>query len=186
MRYWLVIDLEATTDEGGWPIAEMEIIEIGATLVTEGGKEIDRFQCFVKPLRRPLLTPFCSQLTHISQAQVDTALPFAQRWPHFEQWLAPHAQHLMGWLSWGEYDRRQLEQQWQDDGLRSQLTQSPYHNLKQRFAKARQLKRPIGLNAALRLCGLQFQGQQHRALEDARNTARLLPVVLATLNKRSG
>jgi inhibitor of KinA sporulation pathway (predicted exonuclease) len=33
MPHWLVIDLEATTDEGGWPITEMEIIEIGATLV---------------------------------------------------------------------------------------------------------------------------------------------------------
>jgi inhibitor of KinA sporulation pathway (predicted exonuclease) len=28
---------------------------------------------------------------------------------------------------------------------------------------------------------MQFTGQQHRALEDARNTARLLPLVLATL-----
>ncbi|HEY6610578.1 MAG TPA: exonuclease, partial [Pseudomonas sp.] len=30
MKHWLVIDLEATTDDGGWPIEEMEIIEIGA------------------------------------------------------------------------------------------------------------------------------------------------------------
>ncbi|MNF12562.1 hypothetical protein D3C80_2140930 [compost metagenome] len=51
-------------------------------------------------------------------------------------------------------------------------------NLKQRFAEARQLKRPVGLNAALQLAGLKFQGQQHRALEDARNTARLLPLAL--------
>lgn len=33
MPHWLVIDLEATTAEGGWPLEEMEIIEIGATLV---------------------------------------------------------------------------------------------------------------------------------------------------------
>lgn len=33
MPHWLVIDLEATTDDGGWPVEEMEIIEIGATLV---------------------------------------------------------------------------------------------------------------------------------------------------------
>lgn len=31
MDKWLVIDLEATTDEGGWPVADMEIIEIGAS-----------------------------------------------------------------------------------------------------------------------------------------------------------
>ncbi|BCQ63735.1 hypothetical protein PBOI14_54850 [Pseudomonas sp. Boi14] len=37
MPHWLVIDLEATTDEGGWPVSEMEIIEIGATLVNRQG-----------------------------------------------------------------------------------------------------------------------------------------------------
>ncbi len=31
MGHWLVIDLEATTDDGGWPVTEMEIIEIGAS-----------------------------------------------------------------------------------------------------------------------------------------------------------
>jgi len=51
-------------------------------------------------------------------------------------------------------------------------------NLKQRFAKGRRLERPLGLNGALQLAGLQFNGQQHRALEDARNTARLLPLSL--------
>ena len=34
MPHWLVIDLEATTDDGGWPLEEMEVIEIGASVVT--------------------------------------------------------------------------------------------------------------------------------------------------------
>ena len=49
MPHWLVIDLEATTDEGGWPVTEMEIIEIGATLVDRKGRELDHFQRFVQP-----------------------------------------------------------------------------------------------------------------------------------------
>ena len=53
MGHWLVIDLEATTDEGGWPLEEMEIIEIGASLVGADGHERDHFQRFVKPQRRP-------------------------------------------------------------------------------------------------------------------------------------
>lgn len=57
MGHWLVIDLEATTDDGGWPVTEMEIIEIGASLVTREGREIDHFQRFVRPRRRPQLTP---------------------------------------------------------------------------------------------------------------------------------
>ena len=46
------------------------------------------------------------------------------------------------------------------------------------IAKARHLQRPTGLNGALQLAGMHFCGQQHRALEDARNTARLLPLTL--------
>jgi inhibitor of KinA sporulation pathway (predicted exonuclease) len=174
----LVIDLEATTDEGGWPVTEMEIIEIGATLVDRKGRELDHFQRFVRPLRRPLLTPFCRELTHITQANIDAAQSLSEVWPAFERWLDHHHSRLQGWASWGDYDRKQLLQEWQRLQLDSALSRVPHMNLKQRFAKARRLERPLGLNAALQLAGLQFTGQQHRALEDARNTARLLPLIL--------
>ncbi len=178
MAYWLVIDLEATTEEGGWPVEHMEIIEIGASLVDASGHEIDHFQRFVRPLRRPILTRFCRQLTHIAQADVDAAATLPTLWPQFERWLEPHHARLGGWCSWGDYDRQQLEQDWHQHGLTSHLQMLPHLNLKQRFAKARQLARPVGLNAALQLAGISFSGQQHRALNDARNTARVLPLVI--------
>ncbi len=100
MPHWLVIDLEATTDEGGWPVTEMEIIEIGATLVDRAGREQDHFQRFVKPTRRPLLTAFCRELTHITQANIDAAQPLNEVWPAFERWLGQHQTRLEGWASW--------------------------------------------------------------------------------------
>ena len=178
MGYWLVVDLEATTEEGGWPLEDMEIIEIGASLVSTSGHEVDHFQRFVRPARRPQLTRFCRELTHISQANVDTAAPLTGIWPQFERWLLSHQPHLVGWASWGEYDRRQFEQDWQKYQLVSCLSLIPHLNLKRRFAETRQLARPVGLTTALQLAGLQFSGKQHRALTDARNTARLLPLVL--------
>lgn len=178
MKYWLVIDLEATTEEGGWPLQEMEIIEIGASLVNAAGHEIDHFQRFVRPMRRPHLTHFCRELTQISQADVDAAAPMANVWAQFEHWLHSHQAHLSAWASWGDYDRRQLEQEWRSQQLLSQLSRLPHLNLKQSFAEARQLPRQVGLKAALQLAGLSFHGQQHRALSDARNTARLLPLTL--------
>lgn len=178
MPHWLVIDLEATTDEGGWPVEEMEIIEIGACLVDRDGRELDHFQRFVRPQRRPLLTSFCRELTHISQADIDGALPLPQVWAQFERWLGRMPAPLAGWASWGDYDRQQFVLAWREYNLASLLANVPHVNLKQRFAKARQLPRPTGLNGALQLAGLQFQGSQHRALEDARNTARLLPLAL--------
>lgn len=178
MQHWLVIDLEATTEEGGWPLEQMEIIEIGASLVNRLGHEVDHFQRFVRPQRRPLLTGFCRQLTHISQEQIDSAAPLPMVWAQFERWLGHHHPQLVGWGSWGDYDRKQLEQEWLRHNLSSLISQVPHLNLKQRFAEARQLQRAVGLKSALQLAGLQFNGQQHRALEDARNTARLLPLLL--------
>ncbi|MDD1014596.1 exonuclease domain-containing protein [Pseudomonas rubra] len=178
MGHWLVIDLEATTDDGGWPVTDMEIIEIGAVLVDRQDRELSHFQRFVRPRRRPQLTPFCRELTHISQANVDTAHPLPEVWAQFERWLGHHAQHLEGWVSWGDYDHKQLLQEWRQYQLASLLQTLPHINLKQHFAKARQLQRPLGLRGALQLAGLQFSGRQHRALEDARNTARLLPLTL--------
>lgn len=183
MPYWLVIDLEATTDEGGWPVAEMEIIELGVSLVNRDGRELDHFQRFVRPSRRPCLTHFCRDLTRISQANIDAAAPLTDVWPVFERWLQRFVGEIQGWVSWGDYDRQQLLLAWQQHGIASLLADVPHINLKQRFAKARKLQRPTGLNAALQLAGLQFNGQQHRALEDARNTARLLPLALPDLFK---
>ncbi|WP_437880566.1 exonuclease domain-containing protein [Pseudomonas sp. LRF_L74] len=180
MRQWLVIDLEATTEEGGWPVADMEIIEIGASLVAADGRELEHFQRFVRPLRRPCLTTFCQKLTHIRQSDIDGAGTLASLWPQFEHWLEPHRPHLEGWVSWGDYDRRQFEQEWRRQAIDASLARIRHVNLKQAFAKARHLQRPVGLHSALQLCGLSFQGQQHRALEDARNTARLLPQVFPT------
>ncbi|MBD1553806.1 exonuclease domain-containing protein [Pseudomonas typographi] len=181
--HWLVIDLEATTDDGGWPVAEMEIIEIGACMVDHDGHELDHFQRFVKPARRPQLTPFCRQLTHIRQTDIDSAHAMGQVWPQFERWLQRFGQGLQGWVSWGDYDRQQLLLAWAEYQLVSCLAQIPHVNLKQRFAKARHLQRPTGLNGALQLAGLQFNGTPHRALIDARNTARLLPLALPFPNK---
>lgn len=185
MNNWLVIDLEATTEEGGWPLEEMEIIEIGASLVDAEGRELDHFQRLVRPLRRPRLTAFCCHLTHIDQAAVDAAAPLERVWVQFEAWLACHRPQLAGWASWGDYDRRQLEQDWQRLQLQSLLAQLPHLNLKRCFAEARQLKRPVGLKTALQLAGLGFAGQQHRALSDARNSARLLPLALPAASLQS-
>lgn len=187
MKHWLVIDLEATTDEGGWPVEDMEIIEIGAVIVDAAGREMGHFQSFVRPRLRPQLTEFCSQLTHIAQPDIDGAPTLAQLWPCFERWLHTHAERLAGWLSWGNYDRQQLEVEWRQQSLHSCLGELPHFNLKQLFARHyRQTRRSrdrrqLGLNRALEVSGLSFQGTQHRGLDDARNIARLLPQTLPGL-----
>ncbi|MBU5234361.1 hypothetical protein, partial [Vibrio cholerae] len=81
--------------------------------------------------------------THITQANIDMAAPITEVWPQFERWLGQHQPRLEGWASWGDYDRVQLELEWQRHDLSSALGQTPHVNLKQRFAKARRLDKPL-------------------------------------------
>jgi inhibitor of KinA sporulation pathway (predicted exonuclease) len=49
-----------------------------------------------------------------------------------------------------------------------------HQNLKAGFAKRRRIKQ-VGMATALRIAGLELEGEHHRALADAMNIARLLP-----------
>ncbi len=84
-RDFLVFDLAATCDDNGAdPRAEMEIIEIGAALVDGCALQpLHAFQTFVRPVRHPRLTWFCTGLTSIAQADIDSAPGF------FEEKVSP-------------------------------------------------------------------------------------------------
>jgi inhibitor of KinA sporulation pathway (predicted exonuclease) len=174
-RLILVIDLEATCDEGGViPPEHMEIIEIGAVWATMEGQTLESFQVFVRPLIRPHLTPFCRQLTGIQQADVDAAGMF----PSAAVALASFAQGHQGpgatWGSWGQYDARQLARDCERHGIADPLAAFRHVNLKRQFAKNRKI-REVGMAKALQWVGLPLDGAHHRGIDDARNIAKLLP-----------
>ena len=87
----------------------METIEIGAVMVATDSLEIiDEFQTFIKPLRHPVLTEFCLNLTSITQVQVDNAPTFPDAIKLWRPWLSQFDKTIFG--SWGDYDRKQLQQ----------------------------------------------------------------------------
>src|SRR6476620_8744740 len=93
---YLIVDLEATcSDIGEVPPREMETIEIGAVIQCAKTFEVQSdFQQFIKPVRHPNLTEFCTQLTSIRQADVDAAVPFAAALQRMQQWLADFPDYL--------------------------------------------------------------------------------------------
>jgi 3'-5' exoribonuclease 1 len=87
MRY-IVVDLEATCWEDRPHPKEMEAIEIGAVLLTSScGPVVSEFAEFIKPVVEPKLSDFCTQLTSITQAQVDAADEFWVVFPRFVEWI---------------------------------------------------------------------------------------------------
>jgi len=175
----VVVDVEATCwhlDEDPALAAdqrnECEIIEIGAVRYPLDGAEV--FRRVVRPRRHPRLSRFCTSLTGLTQAEVDAGVAFGQAYADFVDWL-PMATAVVA--SWGAFDHRQLAR----DCRRSALSPPPWTalNLKRWFAR---IVRDTGahphgwmsLAAALQLAGLAFEGTPHRAVADARNTARLV------------
>jgi 3'-5' exoribonuclease 1 len=175
-RPYLVIDLEATCDDqGSIPREETEIIEIGAVLVDPVTlAPLGEWQSFVRPLRHPQLTPFCTQLTSITQADVASAPTFPVAITGLAHFVSGHDALF---CSWGEYDRNQFRRDGARHGVRAPLGQD-HLNLKAEFSRVNGIASKLGVGQALARAGLRFEGTAHRGIDDARNIARLLPFVL--------
>jgi 3'-5' exoribonuclease 1 len=178
-KHILVVDLEATCcDLQSIPPHQMETIEIGAVMVsTDSLAIVDEFQTFIKPLRHPILTEFCLQLTSITQQQVDTAPTFPEAIKLWQPWLAKFDKTIFS--SWGNYDRKQLQQDSKHHCLDLPYPVSSHHiNLKELFSTSQGLNRRYGMAQALNLANLALTGTHHRGIDDARNISKLLPYIL--------
>ena len=175
--YYLVLDLEATCcDKGSIARNQMEIIEIGAVMVDPTTLTIvNEFQTFVKPIRNPILTEFCTSLTSIAQTQVDRAPTYPEASAMLKNWLSGYPNGVFG--SWGEYDRKQFKKDSNFHQLPFPIAY-PHVNLKKVFSETQDLPKRYGMEKALELAGLPLEGTHHRGIDDARNIAKLLPYIL--------
>ncbi len=173
----LIVDLEATcSSDNAIPPAKMETIEIGAVVVdAKQFHVVTEYQSFIRPVRNPVLTEFCTGLTGISQDMVGDAASFFDVFGTFEEWISQNAAES-AFCSWGAYDRRQLEQDCAMHGR--PYTMPPHANLKELFSVRQASKKRFGMAKALELCGIELAGQHHRALDDAKNIAQLLPWIV--------
>ena len=168
--YYIVFDLEATC----WKHRDQtpnEIIEIGAVKVNAIGLIIDEFQSFVRPKVHPTLSDFCTQLTSISQEQIDQAPTFDQVIHDFKPWIGVGTEDYL-LCSWGFYDRKQLR-------LDSDLFEmdkrwiNKHISVKHQHHKLANTSRPLGMAEALELEGIPLNGTHHRGIDDARNITRI-------------
>src|SRR5207237_9855286 len=146
--HYLIIDLEATcSSDDTVARGEMEIIEIGAVLQDARSLAIEsEFQIFIRPGRHVRLTPFCMELTGISQSDVDPASPFPAALEEFKKWMYRYEDALF--CSWGDYDRKQFEQDCGYHGIDYPF-RSGHLNLKAEFSRTLNLRKQLGIAAAL-------------------------------------
>lgn len=179
----IVIDLKATCcDDNSFPKEEMETIEIGAVVCDAHTYEpLGEFSQLVRPVRHPVLTEFCTQLTSITQDMVDAAEGFPAAYVAFISWVLDNmatedvAGHAFRAASWGAFDDRQLQQDCAYHGMQYHMA---WHiNLADIYRKKMGGAR-AGNRRAMKRLGITPEGTHHRGLDDARNIAKMLPMLL--------
>ncbi|MEM7556321.1 MAG: 3'-5' exonuclease, partial [Cyanobacteria bacterium P01_A01_bin.84] len=168
---YLIIDLEATcSNDKSIRSNQMEMIEIGAVMLNTYTWEIDaEFQQFIQPIINPILTNFCTELTSITQKDIDTAPKFPEAMSNFKEWLISFPDYIF--CSWGEYDRRQFRQDCKLHNLENPF--SEHINIKKKFSEYLKTSRPFGMKGALDYLGMELKGRHHRGIDDARNIAAI-------------
>jgi inhibitor of KinA sporulation pathway (predicted exonuclease) len=172
MRY-IILDLEATCWKRGTRPSRMEIIDIGAVCL-EDGLVTDEFSRFVKPIERPKLSEFCIELTTIQQTNIDSADTFAAVFGEFLDWIGSVP---FIWCSWGAYDFYQLKIDCQRHTIDFPTILEQHINLKQQFSAVKGIKK-CGMKRALDILEIPLEGQHHRGIDDARNTAKIAMEIL--------
>jgi len=170
----LVIDLEATCWDGEIPKDQQnEIIEIGLTVLDVKTGAREKHGILVKP-KRSEVSPFCTQLTTITQEMVDAeGVSFKEAMTFLKEFKPKERT----WASWGDYDRRQFDRECRQKGHSYPF--GPGHlNVKTLFALHYKLPREIGMPGALGKLGITLEGTHHRGDDDAYNIAGILAGLL--------
>ena len=169
-RRIVVVDVEATCWKKGVFSRKKETIEIGAVglLLDRAESTWPEFQTFVRPLRLPRLSSFCRELTGITQENVDAAPTFPEALRRFLEWSQLSDRVVMA--AWSHYDLWQLDLDLEAHGLPKLAI--PFLDVKKLAA------RTVGTKSfeetARELAPDDVAMPRHRAIADARRTARIL------------
>ncbi len=152
-----------------------EVIEFGAVKLDENYKQIDEFQCYVRP-QYGEITKHITKLTNITQEMVADKPTFPEAFQNFMDWIGTWDMTLYSWsnsdinqlkdecaFKMPKYDISRLERQWKD--------------LQKAFDDRLGLHSSLALKHAIGAMNRDFEGMQHSALADAANTAAILSLL---------
>ncbi|NXC69499.1 ERI2 exoribonuclease, partial [Anhinga anhinga] len=167
-------------------------VEFPAVLLNTSTGEIEsEFHTYVQPQEHPILSEFCTELTGITQDQVDEGVPLNICLSQFLKWIqkietekkiifsSDIPSHSTSeakpctFVTWTDWDLGVcLQYECKRKQLRKPDILNSWIDLKATY-RAFYNRKPKGLNGALQDLGIAFAGREHSGLDDSRNTARL-------------
>lgn len=157
-----------------------ETVEIGAVMFDEDLQEVSSFKTYVKPEYNDKIEKEITSLTGITTEMVLTAPPFRDAIREFAAWCLNAGDEVVIY-SWSESDHRQISKEIRVKNYEMAEEEKPvlekqWTDFQHEFDTYLGFERKLSLKVALNMAGVDFEGNAHDALDDARNTAVLLKI----------
>jgi len=185
----VVLDLEFTpvTHPDLQDTAGNEIIEIGAVKLGTHNELIEEFQTYVKP-KYSCILPRITRITNITNETVEFAPDFETATRAFTEWIGETKKTQF--YTWSGADQPVIQRE-------AEMKEFPLHpmfythwiDLQRIHQRLYRFQKPMNLTVALGSMQIYFEGLEHGALADARNTAKILHTlsdVKGTICQRHG
>jgi inhibitor of KinA sporulation pathway (predicted exonuclease) len=157
-------------------ICKNEIIEIGAVLLNEDGKEISSYCQYVKPEYNQITEKY-ARLTGVTNLMVQIAPTFKKAIFDFLMWIEKESQNDdVVIYSWSDNDYRQIMQEVTLKNMELGICiglATEWQDYQREFCDLLGFEKIISLESAMNAIGENFIGRMHDALWDARNTASI-------------
>ncbi|MCR5691898.1 MAG: exonuclease domain-containing protein [Eubacterium sp.] len=183
MKY-IVLDLEMNGVPKGkgtaYHACHMEIIEIGAVALDDDYNEVGNFVSYVKPRFNDKIEERYERITGISTEMVKDAPEFEEAFGKFYRWCEElNDQYEI--ITWSTNDETQVRKEMMQKNYVMSAGEEKFmegwRDFQKKFGEVLGLSRILSLDKAVELMGLDFQGKQHDALNDARNTAEIFAIM---------
>lgn len=177
----LIVDVECSCWMGKPPEGmRQEIIEIGISMLDVISNEVSEKRSFLIRPTDSTVGWFCKKLTSIDQKMLDT--DGIELKDACEILKNEYDSKNIAWCSWGKFDKEQFEKDCQHKNVDYPFS-SLFFNGQNMFQKISILDGPMSVKKGLEHMEAIFEGKQHRAVNDAYNTARLLSLALKKADK---
>lgn len=180
----IVVDLEMNEISRKYrekkAFCKMEIIEIGAVLLDENYAEIGAFKTLIKPQFNEMIEPLYTRITGITTEMVENAPFFEEGLKMFLSWCNSVNDDIQIY-QWSDSDLLQIRKEMSlkdvEISARDARLLGEWNDFQKEYGDKLMLHRQVSLKNAIMYAGLDFEGREHDALCDARNTGTLLRII---------
>lgn len=153
--------------------SKMEIVEIGAVMLDEHYQEIDSFQSYVRPEFNDKIEKQCTKVTGITTETVANAPVLWNVLQDFITWCGTEDLTV---YAWSDSDLRQLKRELNLKEIECKELHrlcDHWEDFQRTFCDLLGIEKRVALKHAINAIHSEFDGAEHDALWDARNTAKI-------------